>query len=99
MIDTTSVDKLNNIGSNPGHDKHLDLVSILAKKRRYKLSRILRNITRNKNLGISRVKNLFPKNKKVVLKPEMKKTSAKNVGKFTSHDVETGHGTTLAWVN
>lgn len=99
LIDTTNVEYLNDVGCNPGHNKHLDMVSVLGKKRRYKLSRVLRRITRNKNLGINRVKNLFPKKKTVsLISPGPKTPVAENGSKFTPFP-ENGIETTLAWVN
>lgn len=97
-MDTTSAEQLSAIGSNPGHIKHLDTVSILAKKRYYKLSRVLRCITRNKNLGINRVKNLYPKSKKFTLKLNRTKTTNDVHSKFTSYDVH-DNDDILAWVN
>lgn len=38
---------------NPGHDKHLKMVRNLASKKRYRLSKILKIITRNQNLGLN----------------------------------------------
>lgn len=98
-MDTTSVEQLNDIGSNPGHDKHLDIVNSLSKKRSYKLSRVLRNITKNKNLGINRVRNLYPKRRNVSLKESKpKRTPTEIISKFRHFDGESGKET-LTWVN
>lgn len=100
LMDTTSAEDLNEVGCNPGHDQHLNMVNMLANKRRYKLSRVLKNITRSKNLGINRVKNLFPKSRKVCLKQRKPKTPSEVLNsKYTHHDADNGNNTTLAWVN
>lgn len=64
VLDTRKVQGLDNIGMNPMHEKKLNLVKFLSRKKRYSLSRILRDLTKNRNLGINVPKNLFPKKKK-----------------------------------
>lgn len=99
LMDTSNVEQLNEIGCNPGHIKNLDTVSILAKEKSYKLSKILRKITRNKNLGINRGKNLCPKSRKLSLKPPKNNTTLnENISQFTSYDIEKTNAI-LAWVN
>ncbi|CAH1164026.1 unnamed protein product [Phaedon cochleariae] len=63
VLDTTEIEKLKTVGLNPGHDKSLNMVDHLAKRKKYKLSRILRDITKNRNLGINISKNLIPRKK------------------------------------
>lgn len=52
---------MDNVGLNPMHEKKLNLVKFLSRKKRYTLSKILRDLTKNRNLGINVPKNLFPK--------------------------------------
>nr|XP_023030427.1 putative ammonium transporter 3 isoform X1 [Leptinotarsa decemlineata]XP_023030428.1 putative ammonium transporter 3 isoform X1 [Leptinotarsa decemlineata] len=99
VLDTTDVEQLNNVGLNPGHDKHLEMVKTMAKKKRYTLSKILRQVTKNKNLGINVAKNLFPKNK--THPRRLSKRSTENFKmKVTNLCNETDYGITphVAWL-
>ncbi|KAJ8957985.1 hypothetical protein NQ318_001986 [Aromia moschata] len=96
VLDTTSVEQLKDVGLNPGHDKHLDMVKTLAKKRRYKLSKILRDITRNNNLGINLAKNLVRKAKKK--ENQTKEASEKLKTNIMSPLNETKNVPHIAWM-
>ncbi|KAH1001901.1 hypothetical protein HUJ04_005859 [Dendroctonus ponderosae] len=85
VLDTKEADNLNSVGTNPFHEKHLGLVKLLALKRR-RLSRISRIVSRNQNLGVKKVKWIFPKWKQSV------KDAAKQ-------DIASKEGVTLAWVH
>ncbi|CAG9861389.1 unnamed protein product [Phyllotreta striolata] len=61
VFDTNDIDELNTAGMNPEHHKHLDRVKNLASKKRYRLSKILRDITANRKFGINVAKRLIPK--------------------------------------
>ncbi|KAJ8971029.1 hypothetical protein NQ317_013962 [Molorchus minor] len=75
VLGTSDIDHLNEVGSNPGHNKHLDTVKSF-KKRQYNIYKILKEITKDKNLGINFSKNLLPKKK---IKPNTKRIAkAKN---------------------
>lgn len=63
VLDTSTVEKLQNVGQNPEHSRYLTLVKSMT-NRKYKLSKILKHITRNKNMGVNLAKNLFPKDRK-----------------------------------
>ncbi|CAH0556609.1 unnamed protein product [Brassicogethes aeneus] len=93
VLDTSNVDKINNIGLNPGHNKSLNIIKIMA-RRKYKLSSILRDITQHRNMGVNLPKNLFPKIKKK--KPTVVRPAQHNV----HVDGEDGtKGAPIAWVN
>lgn len=72
VYDTSKSDSLHFVGMNPGHDKHLSLVKVLAAKKKYRLSRIVQVVTKNQNLGIKMVKGILPKLK-------LKKTNKQRV--------------------
>ncbi|XP_072380960.1 putative ammonium transporter 2 [Diabrotica undecimpunctata] len=61
VLDTNDIDQLNTVGMNPEHHKHVDAVKTMARKKRYRLSKILRDITKDRNMGINVAKKLFPK--------------------------------------
>uniref|UniRef100_A0A6P7FBL8 Ammonium transporter n=2 Tax=Diabrotica virgifera virgifera TaxID=50390 RepID=A0A6P7FBL8_DIAVI len=61
VFDTNDIDQLNTVGMNPEHHKHVDAVKNMARKKRYRLSKILRDITKNRNMGINVARKLFPK--------------------------------------
>ncbi|CAH1111858.1 unnamed protein product [Psylliodes chrysocephalus] len=61
VLDTKQIDGLNTVGVNPEHHKHVDAVKTLARMKRYRLSRILKDITKNRNFGINVAKKLIPK--------------------------------------
>ncbi|RZC33607.1 ammonium transporter 3 [Asbolus verrucosus] len=63
VLDPKDIENLDNVGMNPMHERNLNLVKNLSRKKRYKLSRILRDVTKNRNLGINLARNLFPKKK------------------------------------
>lgn len=62
-LDTTDVENIIHIGLNPGHDTNLNTLKTLNRKKRYKFSKILKDITKNRNFGINVARNLFPSNK------------------------------------
>ncbi|KAG5897809.1 hypothetical protein JTB14_011809 [Gonioctena quinquepunctata] len=100
VLDTSDVEHLKDVGMNPGHDKHLDMVESMAKKRRYKLSKILRDVTKNRNFGINIAKNLFPKNK-----VKLRRYSKNSVDNFKvkmgplSDEKDYGKATRVAWMD
>ncbi|XP_044746207.1 putative ammonium transporter 2 [Coccinella septempunctata] len=61
VYDTSEIEKLNGIGYNPGHEKNLEMVKKLAKTKKYRLSKILNDLTRNKKLGCNSPKSLIPR--------------------------------------
>lgn len=63
VLDTTEVENIIDIGLNPGHDINLTALKDLHRKKQYKLSKVLKDLTRNRNFGINVAKNLFPSNK------------------------------------
>lgn len=90
VLDSDDVRRIDNIGVNPMHEKNINLVKNLARKKRYKFSRILRDITRNRNLGINLAQNLFPK--------KAKKKSAPKPQTNVSQEQESAPPQ-MAWVN
>lgn len=50
-----------NVGLNPGHIKNLDIVSQMARKRKWSFIKAFKGITKNKNLGINIVHKLLPR--------------------------------------
>lgn len=99
MVDTTEIENIINIGLNPGHDVNLNTLKNLNRRKRYKFSKILKDLTRNRNFGINVAKNLFPPTK---LKRD------KKIDKETSNTVPTGqnpqtaatdNGPNLAWID
>ncbi|KAJ8928851.1 hypothetical protein NQ314_018527 [Rhamnusium bicolor] len=99
VLDTSNVDCLKDVGLNPGHDKHLDMVKILARKKKYKLSKILRDITKNNNLGISMVRNLIPKKKTSGLSSKSKVEKFKTKFRSSSIGTENIKTSNIAWIN
>lgn len=63
VIDTSEIENLDEVGKNPGHAKNLVIFKNMARKKRYKLSKILKDLTRNRNMGINVATKLFPKGK------------------------------------
>lgn len=63
MLDTTDVENIISIGLNPGHDINLNTLKNLNRRKRYKFSKVLKDLTRNRNFGINVAKNLFPTRK------------------------------------
>ncbi|KAL1497506.1 hypothetical protein ABEB36_008456 [Hypothenemus hampei] len=64
ILDTSTEETLNSVGMNPAHDKRLTLVKILASRRRYRLSKILKAISKNQNFGIKMFRAIFPGRKR-----------------------------------
>ncbi|XP_066155328.1 putative ammonium transporter 2 isoform X1 [Euwallacea fornicatus] len=59
VLDTTKAENLNTVGMNPGHDKHLNMVKTLAFRKNLRLSKILKIVSKNQNLGVKMSKNLI----------------------------------------
>ncbi|XP_017786969.1 PREDICTED: putative ammonium transporter 2 [Nicrophorus vespilloides] len=64
VLDTSSVENIIAVGLNPGHDINLKSLKNMTNKKKYKLSKMLRDITKNRNFGINVARQLFP-NKKI----------------------------------
>ncbi|XP_019873312.2 putative ammonium transporter 2 [Aethina tumida] len=77
VLDTSTVEKLQNVGQNPEHSRYLTLVKSMT-NRKYKLSKILKHITRNKNMGVNLARNLFPKDRKKKNKTRVSSTISVN---------------------
>ena len=86
VLDTAKVINLDNVGTNPMHEKNLNVVKNLSRKKRYRFSKILKDITRNRNLGINIVGNLLPK--------KARKSTAKEANGDRKEKE-----TQIAWVN
>ncbi|KAF5290991.1 hypothetical protein FQA39_LY14522 [Lamprigera yunnana] len=63
-LDTSEVENIISVGVNPGHDTNVGVIQSLSHKKKYKLSRILRDVTRNRNFGINVARKIFPKKKR-----------------------------------
>lgn len=61
IIDTDDCEHLNDIGRNPMHDKSLDLLKKLSRRKRYRFSKMWRDVTKKRYLGINMARKLFPK--------------------------------------
>jgi hypothetical protein len=97
VLDPSDVQGLDNVGTNPMHEKNLNHVKNLSRKKRYKFSRILRDVTRNRNLGINIAQNLFPKRAKRKSAPRQDTSGGKGGAAAAVGDV--GAPTHIAWVN
>ncbi|XP_056643940.1 putative ammonium transporter 2 [Diorhabda sublineata] len=63
ILDTSEIDQLKTVGTNPEHHNHVNTVKNLIQKKRYRLSKVLTDITENRNMGINISKKLFSKKK------------------------------------
>uniref|UniRef100_A0A1Y1KLR8 Ammonium transporter n=1 Tax=Photinus pyralis TaxID=7054 RepID=A0A1Y1KLR8_PHOPY len=104
-IDTTDIDHVPSVGLNPGHDAKVEIIQGMSRKRRPKLSRILRNVTNRENFGINVARKLFPP-KKLQRKISIRERSGK--GSITSQTgprittIEMNHskaGVEIAWLD
>ncbi|XP_044265151.1 putative ammonium transporter 2 isoform X2 [Tribolium madens] len=92
VLDSEDVRRIDNIGMNPMHERNINLVKNLSRKKRYKFSKILRDITRNRNLGINLAKNLLPK--------KARKKSAPKETDLGDRSDNPGPGPSqMAWIN
>lgn len=89
MIDTSDVENIVGVGLNPGHDVNLVKLKNLSNRRRYKFSRMLQNITKNRNFGINTARKLFPK------KNELRASSALSTKKLSVTSLSKGKVTPL----
>ncbi|KAL3286600.1 hypothetical protein HHI36_001100 [Cryptolaemus montrouzieri] len=109
VYDTSEIEKLKGIGYNPGHDLNVDVVKNLAQKKKYRLSKILRDITKNRKMGWNTPKTLMPKRrfkgKMDISTLQDQNNAAETNGKIIEHrDFQTINtadsiGTHIAWVN
>lgn len=60
---------------NPGHDINLENIHQMARKKKSYFVKALKDITRNRNLGVNLAKNIFPEK----LRRPSKKKNSKNV--------------------
>ncbi|XP_050312668.1 putative ammonium transporter 2 isoform X1 [Anthonomus grandis grandis] len=85
VLDITEAERLNIVGTNPGHDKHLSLIKSLSKRSNHRLSKILRIVAINDNLG-NRMKgsllSMIRIKKKKVQLPRIQKVLEPNVPKL-----------------
>ncbi|XP_045478924.1 putative ammonium transporter 2 [Harmonia axyridis] len=113
VYDTREIEKLHDIGHNPGHDLNLKMVQKLAHKRKYRLSQILCDLTKDRKLGCNSPKSLIPKRrfkKKMNVSNGQEMKNGSNVDKSgvifkpepptrRLSTADTTVSTTLAWVN
>ncbi|KAK9884064.1 hypothetical protein WA026_005001 [Henosepilachna vigintioctopunctata] len=59
VYDTSEIEKLEGVGYNPGHDLNLDIVKNLTTKKKYRLSQVLRIITKNRKMGCNSPRSLI----------------------------------------
>ncbi|KAK4884898.1 hypothetical protein RN001_001169 [Aquatica leii] len=62
-LDTTEIDKVPSVGLNPAHEAKVNYIQKMNLRKKYKLSRILKDITKNRSFGINVAKKLFPSKK------------------------------------
>lgn len=98
MLDTTDVENIISIGLNPGHDMNLNTLKNLNRRKRYKFSKVLKDLTRNRNFGINVAKNLFPTRK---LKKNPNDTNDRPISKGTTQNKVSDKDTVpnLAWID
>ncbi|KAF2900319.1 hypothetical protein ILUMI_05865 [Ignelater luminosus] len=84
-LDTSEVENMANVGSNPAHDSKIHIIQEMNRKQKHKLSRILKDITKNRNFGINVARKLFPAKKVPKPKSNTKiKSSRISVGNATA---------------
>lgn len=76
VYDTSEIEKLEGVGYNPGHDMSLERVKKLASNKKYRLSKILKDLTKNRKLGCNSPKSLIPKRR---FKKKMNVTNGQEV--------------------
>ncbi|XP_060518503.1 putative ammonium transporter 2 isoform X2 [Cylas formicarius] len=100
VYDTTEVENLENVGMNPGHDKHLNTVKFLATKKHYRMSKILKVITSDQNIGVKFLDGIFKKKRKsktVGKKAAKPRLSLNNLKVFQT--LKESNKAPMAWVN
>lgn len=98
-LDMTEVDKIVQVGLNPGHDYNLDVMKDMNIKRRYKFSKVLKDLTRNRNFGINIAKNLFPNKKDRIKTAKIKPHNLESNNVLLTKLATEPSGPQLAWIN
>lgn len=80
-VETTDLEKIGTIGTNPAHNHQIEAISVMSRKRNLRFSRILKFVTRNRNFGINMPRNLFPHQK---IKKSLDKDLDNNNKRFSS---------------
>lgn len=96
ILNSASIENVENIGVNPGHLKNLDVVKQMARKRKYSFIRALKKITKNKNMGINFASKLFPRKLKTSRKTKCLKRA---IGNTVMTSAKSEKSTVFAWVN
>lgn len=96
----SKIENITNIGVNPGHDSHLEDIHHMTRKRKSYFVKALKDLTRNRNLGVNVAKNIFPQKLRQINKKKINK-NVENAGdaKRQINIGETGKLPAMAWVN
>lgn len=85
-IDTNTVEDIINVGLNPAHNFNLNMMKELQRRKKYRFSKVLMDMTKNRNFGINKHWNLFPhKGKKKVNSKQKKEKVFRQRNKFVFH--------------
>lgn len=92
------MEHLDDIGRNPGHAKNLAIVKNMVRKKRYNLSKIMKDITKNRNMGINVARKLFPKNRRKMQSDNKAQAEMMN-GKVEENYFTRTKTPQMAWIN
>lgn len=109
-METSDVDEIVRIGLNPGHDHNLELIKTMNRNRKPRLTKVFKELTRNKTFGINVARKLFPPSKlskvrsgTVSGKPKqllgVKKETGEKLPTITVDRVPTGIPKPRPWLN
>lgn len=62
-METSDVEEIVRIGLNPGHDHNVQLIKTMNRNRKARLTKVFKELTRNKTFGINVARKLFPPSK------------------------------------
>lgn len=103
-LDISDMEQYSSIGLNPGHDAKINTIQDMNRKQKYKLSKILKDITKNRNFGINVARRLFPTKKSNKNKQEKQKSQKGSAHitnpKISRSSIDNSHlNGTLPWVD